>query len=49
MVLSNRPTPFCERTDPQIPIMFGPDQVPPKIEQIGNGGVSTQKPLSLPH
>jgi hypothetical protein len=31
---NNCPTPFFKRTYPKIPIVFRPDQVPPKIESV---------------
>ena len=49
MVLGNRPTPLCERTDPEIPIVFSPDQVTAQVEQIGYSSMSTQESLNLPH
>jgi hypothetical protein len=34
---SNRPAPFCKRTDPEISMVLSTDQMAPKIEQIGHG------------
>ena len=31
-VSSNHPTPFAERTNPEIPIVFSPDQMSAKVE-----------------
>jgi len=41
-VSSNCSTPFSERTDPEIPIMFSPDQLPAKVEQVTNSGMGAE-------
>ena len=43
----NRPLPFFKRTNPQIPIVLSPNQVPSQIEQIGNNSMCSQEPLRL--
>jgi hypothetical protein len=48
MVLSYRPTPLIERTDPEISIVLGFGQVSSQIEQIVDGSANTEKPLGLP-
>ena len=44
-MLGHRPAPLSKRTDPQILVMLGPNQVPAKIEEIGNSSMITQKTL----
>ena len=39
---SNRPTPLSERTNPEIPILYRPDQMPGQIEQIEDSSMATQ-------
>jgi hypothetical protein len=41
-VSSNCSTPFNERTGPEIPIMFSPDQMPAKVEQLTNSGMGAE-------
>jgi hypothetical protein len=41
-VSSNCSTPFNERTGPEIPIMFSPDQMPAKVEQLTNSGIGPE-------
>ena len=45
---SYRPAPISERTGPKIPIVFSADQMPTQVEQVTDGGMRTQEPLSLP-
>ena len=42
------PTPFCERTYPEIPIVLRTNQVCTQIEEVVYGCVSPEKSLSLP-
>lgn len=49
MLSGNRPTPFCERTNPQVSIVLSPYQVPAKIELFANRRMVTQEPLCLSH
>jgi hypothetical protein len=44
----NRPVPFSERTDPEVPIALSTDQVPAQIEQVTNRSMSTKESLRLP-
>jgi hypothetical protein len=41
--------PIIERTFPKVSIVFSPDQMPSKIEQIANCRMGTQESLSLLH
>ena len=47
--LGDCPAPFFKRTDPEIPIVLGPDQVPSQIEKIGDSSMSRDESLSLTH
>ena len=44
---SNGPTPFSERTDPELPIMPSPDQVSTQVKQIMNRSMGSDESLSL--
>ncbi len=47
-VSSNRPTPFTERTNPEIPVVIGRYQMPTQIEYIVDSGISANESLRLP-
>jgi len=46
---SHRLAPLIERTDPEIPIVFSPDQVTAQVEQIGYSSMGAQESLCLPN
>ncbi len=46
--LSHCPTPFCERTFPEISIVPCSNEMAPMIEQVVNGSMGAQKSLRLP-
>ena len=52
---SNRPVPLIKRSDPEIPVILSPDQMPSQVEQVADrsracpalSGMGTQKSLRL--
>ena len=48
-MFTHRPAPLTERTEPEIPIMFSPDQVPTQVEGILHRGMRSRGALGLPH
>ncbi len=46
-ISSYRPTPFAERTDPQIPVVLRCNQVPARIEKVMDSGMRSDESLSL--